>query len=101
METSVRERAERVARNAGMMGKDTIWAKADTDEGELCLVSRRVDGVWRGFSACGNMAWGPMESDEVYTYEQFERALVKQTARVIHEMKAAGLWAENRALPLV
>lgn len=99
METLVRERAERCARNAGLMGRDTIWAKADTNEGELCLVARKVDGVWRGFSACGNMAWGPMEAHEDYTYAQFEAAMVEQTSRVITEMKDRGLWANGQKIP--
>lgn len=97
----MRERAERVARNAGMMGKDTVWAQTNTAEGELCLVAKRVDGVWRGFAVCENFEWGPMETDhDDYTYPQVERAFVKVAVDVIRGMKAAGLWAENRALPL-
>jgi hypothetical protein len=92
VDTIVRERAERVARNAGM-DADAIWKVAETSEGELCLVSKRMDGVWRGFSACGNMAWGPMEAHEDYTYEQFERAMIKKTDEVIRELKARDMWA--------
>lgn len=100
METSVREKAERVARHAGMTGADAIWAKADGAEGELCLVAKRIDGAWRGFVVCENFEWGPIEAHDRYTYAQFERAMIRVADEVTREMKVTGLWAENRALPL-
>ena len=95
MDTIVRERAEGYARRHDISGPGTVWRKKDTKVGELCLVAKRVDGVWRGIAACGNMAWGPMETDAGHSYKTFERLMVAQAAMVISELKIGGQWVDG------